>query len=624
MDDPTNRDPASFPGNPNPPAKIPDTSGVKSAPAAEPTSAGTGALPPSAAGGDVPPSSPAAPSDKTAFRVYSEEDGGHSIYSLKDDGSGEKVGTATSTDTQKILDATGTFNPTTKSWDVPPEIAKSLMTGRLGFPEQIAKSWEGGETGVVQAFNAMAWIDGKMPFEEAKARNDQMLLKEQLAPSGQAGLAWDKLGQYAADALKHPGDALAEVGKYTVKQLAAFAPVGLQVAGGAMEGAVKVGGPAAAAAGLTGTIELPPVAAGVAWLTSAGALAGASKTLINLEIGGAASRMMQQGLPEDIIRSNAVWQGSAKGLLWMTSASLLPGPMKLKLLETLAESPAAQKMAANWAIKYGGQVAAGTSLMVAQEKIRQIFNNMAASAANRPDLLIQGKEGLDQLLDAAASGASITAAMGAYGAAKGAMKPTPEGGAGAPQAAGVQGQEPAPAGAPQSGEPAVAASASGSPEGKIEPGSQTTEGVAAPLDPSVTEHPTFVKAAEEAKPFLGKIDPTDKEGVIGAYSDIVQEHHDFINKVQVAMAKDKVTEGMSNQMQAQAEKMAALSRLAKILHDPEKALPYFQAIEDGKESLLPAPDDPYNVAKAAREMSLSPAFPRATTRSASLPARSPT
>ncbi len=602
MDDPTNRDPASFPGNPNPPAKIPDTSGVKSAPAAEPTSAGTGALPPSAAGGDVPPSSPAAPSDKTAFRVYSEEDGGHSIYALKDEGSGYNVGSATSTYTQKILDATGTFNPTTKSWDVPPEIAKSLMTGRLGFPEQIAKSWEGGETGVVQAFNAMAWIDGKMPFEEAKARNDQMLLKEQLAPSGQAGLAWDKLGQYAADALKHPGDALAEVGKYTVKQLAAFAPVGLQVAGGAMEGAVKVGGPAAAAAGLSGTLELPPVAAGVAWLTSAGALAGASKTLINLEIGGAASRMMQQGLPEDIIRSNAVWQGSAKGLLWMTSAALLPGPMKLKLLETLAESPAAQKMAANWAIKYGGQVAAGTSLMVAQEKIRQIFNNMAASAANRPDLLIQGKEGLDQLLDAAASGASITAAMGAYGAAKGAMKPTPEGGAGAPQAAGVQGQEPAPAGAPQSGEPAVAASASGSPEGKIEPGSQTTEGVAAPLDPSVTEHPTFVKAAEEAKPFLGKIDPTDKEGVIGAYSDIVQEHHDFINKVQVAMAKDKVTDAMSNKMQAQAEKMASLSRLAKILHDPEKALPYFKAFDDGKESLLPPPADPYDVAKAAREM----------------------
>lgn len=599
-DDLTQHDPANFPGNPNPPAKIPDTSGVKPAPAAAPTSAGTGALPPSAAGGDVPPSSTAAPSD-TTFRVYTEEDGGHSIYSLKDDGSGEKVGTATATDTQKILDAAGTFNPTTKSWDVPPAIAKSLMTGRLGFPEQISKSWEGGETGVVQAFNAMAWIDGKMPFDEAKARNDQALLKEQLAPSGQPGLAWDKLGQYAADALKHPGDALAEVGKYTAGQLAAFAPTALELGKGAAEGALKVGGPALAAAMASGTVELPPVAAGVAWLAGAGALAGASKTLINLETGGAAARMMQQGLPENIVRSNAIWQGSAKGVLWMTSASLLPAPMKLKLLETLAESPVAQKMAANWAVKYGGQVAAGTSLMVAQEKIRQIFNNMAASAANRPDLLIQGKEGLDQLLDAAASGASITAAVGAYGAAKGAMKPTPlEGEAGAPQESGAQGREPAPAGAPQSGEPVAAPSASRSPGGKIEPGSQTS--VPGALDPSVTEHPTFVKAAEQAKPFLGKIDPTDKEGVIGAYSDIVQEHHDFINKVQVAMADDKVTDGMSNKMKAQAEKMSALSKLAKIVHDPEKALPYFSALEDGKESLLPPPADPYDVAKVAREM----------------------
>jgi hypothetical protein len=106
---------------------------------------------------------------------------------------------------------------------------------------------------------------------------------------------------------------------------------------------------------------------------------------------------------------------------------------------------------------------------------------------------------------------------------------------------------------------------------------------------------------------LGKIDPTDKEGVIGAYSDIVQEHRDFINKVQIAMADDKVTDGMSNKMKAQAEKMAALSRLAKIVHDPEKALPYFQAVDDGKESLLPAPADPYDVAKAAREMEEKPA-----------------
>lgn len=417
--------PRTFTGDPNPPVEAPEPITAPKAVAGPSTSAGTGALPPEASTGLGQAQSVSATEGR--YRIAANSDGTPpDIYFVDKDGD-TKVGVADAEDAHKILSTVGHYDEKNKIWDnVDPKIAKSLMSGRLGFPEEIAKAWEGGEAGVVQAFNAMAWIDGKMSFDEAKARNEQTLLKDQLASNGAPSFAWSKLGDYAADALKHPVDALLSAGKYTVKQLAGFAPMAAQVAGGAMEGAVKVGGPAGAAALATGTMELPPVAAGVAWLTSAGATAGAAKTLINLETGGAASRMMQQGLPENVIRDNAVYQGAVKGVLWMTGAKFIPAPGKTMLFDALASSPAAQKLAANWIVKYGGEVAAGTGLMVVQEKVRQIFNNMAATAAQRPDLLIGGEEGLNQLLDAGVAGLAITGVMGAPGAIEGALKGPPK------------------------------------------------------------------------------------------------------------------------------------------------------------------------------------------------------
>lgn len=411
------RDPS---GQPNGSPKPPQAPAVSTAPAA------------SEGGGVAPVAKPSeeqaaqanAASPKALFRVVRNDSGGRDIYKLTDDLETAHWGQATNgDDVDAVLNAAAVFDPATQSWDVPESVARSIADGRLSFPQEIAQNLAGGEAGVVRAYNALNFVHGTASREDVLARNHEATLKAQLGPGGRPEFAWNGLGKRVADALVNPVDSLVEAAKFSVGSAAGFLPMALEVGKGAVKGAATFGGGAAGAALLSGTIELPPVAAGViSMFTVVGPLAGASKTLIDLETGTLAADMLEQGFDDKTVRDYAVVGGAIKGALWMTGFKYLPAPGKEKVLGMLATNEVVQKAAASWLVKYGGEVAGVTALGTAQEKIRQVLNNMAAVAAGKPDLMISDEKGRDMLLNTAITMAAGSAVIGLPGAAREGMK----------------------------------------------------------------------------------------------------------------------------------------------------------------------------------------------------------
>ncbi len=411
-----------FPGNPNPNPQAPAAPArVNSASPASAPEGDKGGVAGTQSQSQQPQTDAASP--KALFRVVRNNEGGHDIYKLSDDLETQYWGTAVNRDdVDAVLNASATYDPTTQSWDVPETVARSIADGRLSFPQEIAQSVTNGEAGVVRAYNALKFINGEASRDDVVAKNHQELLKTQLGPGGRPDFAWAGLGKQVAEALTHPVDALLGAAKFAVGSAAGFIPMGVEVAKGSAKGAAAAGGPALIAGAATGTLELPPVAAGVGWLFSAGALAGASKTLIDLETGTLAADMLDAGFPDQTVKDYAQIGGAIKGVLWMTGFKYLPAPGKEKLLGALAGSETVQKVAANWLVKYGGEVAGGTALGVAQEKVRQVLNNMAAVAANKPELLIGDEKGHDMLLNAALSMGAGVAVIGLPGAVLGGLE----------------------------------------------------------------------------------------------------------------------------------------------------------------------------------------------------------
>lgn len=391
----------TFVGDPNPPA---DSSKGAVATAPRPARVdGTDAPAPVALATE-----PVA-SDGAEYSIVPGEKGGHEIFFSNRFEAGTSLGMV-NVDDKSVKEILGAIGHNTVDGTIPEAAAKSLLSGRLAFPEAVAAQFSGGETGVVRAYNAMNFLDGKASREDVIARNNADLLKEQLRAGGQPDRAWSGgVGHMVAEAIKHPIDAALGTGRFTVEQIAAMLPMAMEVSKGAAEGSATVGGGALLAAAATGTIELPPVAAGVLAAFGAGSLAGASRTLIKLETGGIAATMLEQGYDDKTIKEYAAVGGAIKGALWMVGFKFLPAPLQAKALAGIVDSPVFQ----NWMVKYGAEVAAGTGIMVTQEKVRQVLNNMAAAAHDKPQLLIPGDKGVQGLIDAGFTGLAVMGAMGA-------------------------------------------------------------------------------------------------------------------------------------------------------------------------------------------------------------------
>lgn len=555
MDDPTDRDPANFPGNPNPPPKIPDTSGIKTSSApADKTSAGTGALPPSAAAGDVPPSTAAAPAD--TFRVYTEPDGKHSIFQLKPDGSGDRVGTASADDTQKILDTVGQFNESTKSWDVPAEVAKSLMQGKLPLPEYIAAKWSGGEQGAVRGMIGQKFLAGEFTPEDAISRGNPELLSSQLkeAPI----FAWQ--GGFGATVAKMWQDAkaagLGGILRRGAGEVAQATPELLNMGSEAAKDAGIIGGGVALMALAAGTTG--PAAPAV--LAAAGGAVGLNyglfKHTLDNSAGNTALDMLSKGYEPDTVKTMAPLAGAINGALMIGQFKFMTAGMQRSFIGKVLDSDSVKGMIARYIVDAGK----GTTLATAQEAVNIAVNNIAAVVDNKPEGLNQ--QPIEDLVNAALTAAPVMAAMGIAGAAlEHATGRAGEPGAGPESAA--QDQALGPNGELRTSEAAASRSASGTVEGASSP----DRGIERPLPESVTTHPDFVKAAEEAQPYLPEgVKPEDRAGVAAEADKAVAEHASLSAEIQKALKSEDFgtpenLAGLSARAEDVLEKINALGKL---------------------------------------------------------------
>ncbi len=126
-----------------------------------------------------------------------------------------------------------------------------------------------------------------------------------------------------------------------------------------------------------------------------------------------------------------------------------------------------------------------------------------------------------------------------------------------------------------------------------------------PLPESVTEHPAYVKAVEDAKEDLPPgVKATDRQGVIDAYLKAAQDAHDYKNTAMVQLGRDEMgkvalTPDEKNQISAQIDhlvmKMAHLRELALFARDPEAKAAYADWSAGGAEGARPAlPVDPFD------------------------------
>jgi len=116
-----------------------------------------------------------------------------------------------------------------------------------------------------------------------------------------------------------------------------------------------------------------------------------------------------------------------------------------------------------------------------------------------------------------------------------------------------------------------------------------------PFEPSITENPLFVKALDEARPFVG--DNPTKEQAIGAYKDALKQLHDIHNEAQKGLLKNlppEEEETLSGRVNEAFQKTNALRRLAFIAHNGDKALAHFK-MTDADQTPEKALEDPYDV-----------------------------
>jgi hypothetical protein len=325
-------------------------------------------------------------------------------------------------DAQKILEAQGTYNEASKSWDIPETVAKALAQGRPTPAAFWKASYDAGEAATVIGQNGVLFLEGKMTKEEVLAANHLPTLKAQLAEA--PGMAWTGKDGIAAEMLKNPATAIAHGAEKAVGEAASWISAIKEVTKTALEGSA-IGAAASVPVALTtagATAVAPPVAAVAAAGTIAGgatlgATAGTFVALTKMEAGNMASDWLTKGIPDEQIKKWAPVGGAVKAALWMGGFKYLPMPYKERLIGALAESPIAQKAMANWVVRYAGESVGAGGLMAAQSAVGSFLNNMVATVANRPDLLEDPEKAAMNALEAGIGGMAGTAVLGAPGVA---------------------------------------------------------------------------------------------------------------------------------------------------------------------------------------------------------------
>jgi hypothetical protein len=560
----------TFPNDPNPPAQPPKVDLPKSSAPAPTTSAGTGALPPESAAGAGATLAPAA--SPTNYSVVEHSDGTRDIYaSTKNDDS--KFGTVNVPDADKILHATGTYDEKTKTWtNVPEATVKALTAGRPAPVEYWKQQFGAGEAGMIISQNGRQFLDDKnMTGDQVRTNNHMPTLQAQLAE--RPDMAWTGKMGIAADFLKNPISAISHGAEKVPGEIASWIAPILQVTKDTLKGAglgALAAAPVAGGAILAGGGPENPLgdigAAGIeAFGAKKGAQIGALRSLYRMESGNIASDWLGKGIPDETVRTYAPYAGAIKAAMWMGMYKMLPAPGKQMFLQKLAASEAAQKVLANWAVRFAGEAVSTGSVMAAQSKIQSMLNNMVAETSKRPDLMEDPKDADLKALEAGLTGLTGGAAIALPGAAIEGMTgriqtaPALEGEPKSfPLQAGPPGESPeSVAGIEQKGttKPSVSSSPSGA------PGVPSTESI----PPEVAK--VKAMAEEEARPFLEKHAEIEGRNIKDPKFalDLYQKHNDIIHQAKEEMGIGKDLTDMKPE-----EKVALMQRL-KEMPDEDKA-----------------------------------------------------
>lgn len=638
------RDPADFPGNPNPPAKAPEPAKAPAAAPAPKTSAGTGALPPEAQNSEGA-ASPLAASSSSSPKTYSvaENDRGtHDVF-LPTDDFPQQVGSTTldKADAEPILKASGAiYNEKMGVWtNVPEQTVKLLQQGPSSLTSDIKEQLGVGVADFHRAAMGLALAQGQISAEDFRQRTRPDLVKMQLERA--PGAAWKDMGDAISDfvQLQHEGktgeaikglahDAMTDVKalpRMTVLEAAKALPSLNHLATYTTGGALVGGG----LASLAGPEAIP---LGI----KAGAAAGSFLSLYNQELGSRMATLADRGLEDHDIKKQAPVEAvkAAVGAgVYMYGLDAMAAPFKGTLLRALAEEPQAAKTLASWAHNYG--VNAGIKMPavgIVHQAVSDLLDNISAWVEGHPEQVISPEKFSDRAIEAGAGMARLGAIMGIPGAVVEGGSALMDRRTDAKLAAmtderlkTIDLREPesttqAPSGgsATPSGEntpgPAAQTASTGpsqeKPQAPLENRARPAPDLSSPLPDSIKEHPAFVKALEAAKKHLPEgVDPTDRSAVIEAYNRAAQEAHDYNNeamgkllKVDPETGKKSIAEltpdeqnQVSAQMHLNVMRMAELRDLALFARDPEGKAAYEDWRANGGEGEAPrVPLDPFD------------------------------
>jgi len=377
----------TFLGNPNP---APDFSKVRvSTPAAPAEEPGAPSAP--RAEREPVPAEQAAPT-AGVYTVATDGDGRRAVYLSTDDLQTSKLGFITIPDADTVLNQAGKFNDSDKSWEVPQDIALSLLKGKQPLPEFIRQQYQAGDATVLRGLWGKRFLSGESDYTAASAHANAERLK--MVANERPDIAWGEAPFSRA---------VAEM-RWAAGEAAKLTPF---MAGAAKEsagGAAILGGTAIAAgvAALgTGGMATPVGVAAVTGMMSTGAAFNTFKYVMDIEGGNLALDMMDKGFDEKTVRMAAPAYGALSASLELVGFKYLTAPAKRAMARTVLGSEPVKKILTSWYMNYAKELGAEVSVEVAQQATQDVVSNFAALVDKRADLMTSKEEMMKAMSDTA-------------------------------------------------------------------------------------------------------------------------------------------------------------------------------------------------------------------------------
>lgn len=406
--DPMSTKPRTFVGDPAPPPDFSKAPGIPAATAAPVTekSADTSSL-------STVTSAPA-PS-KNIYRVAEGTNGEpRRLFLLAEDLSETELGVVSIPDADQVLNQSGAFNPNAKTWDVPEDVALSLLKGKQPFPKFLSQQFAAGDAAIIRGQWGAKALKGEVTFADAMSHGD--IERQKMLQNERPDIAWSEapFGRFVAETryvagatanlLPFMGGAVAA----NLKAQGIVAGVGVPVLAGA---ALMGPGTLAAAGGVA-------IAGGAALATLMETAGGAAvfKYTMDTEGGNMALDMMGKGFDESTVRSVAPVAGAIVGAAELVGFRFMTAPMKRAFAKNILKSAPVQKAMSNWLLNYTKELGGEVGVEVAQEKVSQIANNFAAFIEAKPELAMtkeQMNEALIQTAVQATAGMAVIKLPGA-------------------------------------------------------------------------------------------------------------------------------------------------------------------------------------------------------------------